>query len=271
MEHTELAGERFLFHGTGGELFTGALKAIGLLLGIAIVPVALALSMGGTLGRVFGALLFYAALFALAPLVIVGARKYRCSRTSYRNIRFSFRGTVGECAGVFYPGALLTVVTLGVYLPFLLNNMARFTYSNTWYGTVKLEYDGEGSEFFPAFLLCALLVPFTLGLSLNWWWAAKEQHYRKHTSILGARLNSAVDGGGLLFLNVTNVLLVVFTLGIGWSWAVTRRLRYYLDNLSVQGPLDLDAVRQQALGVDTTGEGLSLVLEADAGFFDLAF
>lgn len=271
MQNTELSGERFLFHGTGLELLIGALKAAGILMLVYLTAFAIQFSMRDMTGNIIAVLIILTAFVAIGPLIIVGSRKYRASRTSYRNIRFSFRGTVGECASVFYPGLLLTIVTLGIYYPVFANNLARFTYSHTWYGSVKFEYDGDGQPLIGTFCLSAILAPFTLGLSMNWWWAAWEQHIRKSTSILGARFHSNVEAGNLLVLNLTNALLTIFTLGIGYSWAITRKIRYFVENLTIQGTLDLNTIHQQAHLESAIGEGMGLVVESDASFFDISF
>lgn len=270
MESTELQGERFLFHGTGLELLIGAAKAFALMLGIYCTAAVVAFGVRDAMGVILAATIMIGALIAIWPLIVVGSRKYRSSRTSYRNIRFSFRGTMSECAQIFYPGILLTIVTLGFYYPIFANNMARFIYSNTWYGSIKLEYDGDGHPMLSSFALCLVLTLFTFGYSLIWWQAEWEKHIRRHTSVLGSRLNSAVDGPGMCLLHFTNSLLVIFTLGIAFTWAETRKFRYYLDNLSIEGPLNLDVVHQQALPETAIGEGMGIVLEHD-GFFDLAF
>src|SRR5215475_8491860 len=48
---------------------------------------------------------------------VVGARRYRLSRTSWRGIRFSFRGQVWDLVKIFIIGSFLTGLTLGLYYP----------------------------------------------------------------------------------------------------------------------------------------------------------
>ena len=57
---------------------------------------------------------------------MVGARRYRLSRTSWRGIRFSFRGHVWALIKIFILGSFLTGLTLGLYYPFFLVSRQAF-------------------------------------------------------------------------------------------------------------------------------------------------
>ena len=49
----------------------------------------------------------------LVPLALVGARRYRLSRMSWRGIRFSFRGPASDFVKLFVLGTFLTSLTFG--------------------------------------------------------------------------------------------------------------------------------------------------------------
>lgn len=271
LENTVFANDRFCYHGTGGELLRGALKAMGLIAVAVGAGVFAGYAIRGTVGDVVMSLIIYGFFFAIAPLAWAGARRYRLSRTSYRNIRFSFRGQTEEAVKLFWTWGLATALTLGLALPVFQNKLARLFYDNTWYGNVKLNYDGEDSGLWRTWIVCWLLLIPTFGMSFLWWSAAFERHQRAHTLLQGVRFESTVTGGGLLGLAVTNLLLVVFTLGIGLPWAQVRAARYLLGNLSLRAGVRLDEVHQQAQAADTTGEGMSLLFDDGGGMFDIAF
>ena len=85
---TEFNDSRFEFHGTGKEMFKGFIKAL-LLFGI-LIGSYVALIM---FGHPLYAILIYIIGFALLiPLAIHGSYRYRMSRTSWRGIRFGYRG-----------------------------------------------------------------------------------------------------------------------------------------------------------------------------------
>jgi uncharacterized membrane protein YjgN (DUF898 family) len=271
---TEIAGDRFAYHGTGGELFRGYLKAMGILILLAVVTIAgIPLLLRPVLGQqaavAMGVLAFYAVIVAILPVAMVGARRYRLSRTSWRGIRFSFRGQTGEFIKLYLVGGLLTALTLTLYWPFYANNLRRFFVDGARFGTMRFAYDGEGRDLFGRYLLALLLTLPTLGLYWIWFAAERNRYYWGHTSFGGARFHSTITGGSLLGLAITNWLLVVFTLGFGAPWALVRYHRYVCDNLALEGEIDLAAIEQQAQAASGTGEGLAAALDVDAVDMDL--
>ena len=54
--------------------------------------------------------------------------------------------------------------------------------------------------------------------------------------------------------------------GMAWPWAAVQRTSFLLERLTLEGPLDLDAIRAAAASAPATGEGLAEMLDAD---FDL--
>ncbi|MDP3937431.1 MAG: DUF898 family protein, partial [Deltaproteobacteria bacterium] len=59
-----------------------------------------------------------------------------------------------------------------------------------------------------------------------------------------------------------NALLLLVTLGLAYSWVQVRNARFHADRLSINGPLDLARIQQEAQSASATGDEL-------AGFFDL--
>lgn len=119
---TSFADDRFVYHGTGAELFKGFLKGLvifGLpLLVLDLLGNASALPTGV---RVLAGLLSVLLVLTLSAVAVVAAQRYRLSRTSWRAIRFSFRGGIKAFVKLFLAGTLLTGVTLGLYYPGVLH------------------------------------------------------------------------------------------------------------------------------------------------------
>jgi uncharacterized membrane protein YjgN (DUF898 family) len=266
---TQFEGDRFAYHGTGGELLRGWLKAMGLIFLPAIVAfMALAMLLGQQ-GRPFVTLLFYMGLGILIPVAMVGARRYRMSRTSWRGIRFSFRGRAKDFIGIFTGGWLLNIVTLGLYYPFYETRKRKFFVENTYFGAKSFRFDGTAQEIYGTFIVTWLLMLPTLGLYWFWFVAKRESYFWAHTAFDAARFRSTVTGGQLLGLAVTNVLLVIFTLNLGAAWVRVRTLRFMFDRLQLAGPLDLAAIQQEAQAASATSEGLTEVLNVEALDVDL--
>src|SRR3989441_3364050 len=115
---TALEGDRFAYHGTGGELARGFARAMAFF----ILPV-IALNL---LPRLLGAgpllersaqLLGYVVVSVFMPIAAVGAHRYRLSRTSWRGLRLSFPGRTRDFVKLFIGGAMLPTPPPGLFYP----------------------------------------------------------------------------------------------------------------------------------------------------------
>jgi uncharacterized membrane protein YjgN (DUF898 family) len=201
----------------------------------------------------------------LVPVAMVGARRYRLSRTSWRGIRFSFRGSVREFVGIFVVGSILTSLTLGVYYPVFATKRQAFMISHAYFGSRKFDFDAHGRALIGPFLTMVLLFLPTLGLSWFWFSAQRHRFFTGHTRFGATRFRSTVGGAALAWLQLSNLLAIVLTLGLAWPWTVVRGVRFYYRAVTLEGPLDLSDVRQEARAASATGEGLAGLLDADFG------
>jgi uncharacterized membrane protein YjgN (DUF898 family) len=262
---TEFAGDRFAYHGTGRELLIGWTKAM-VLFGIPLFVLAVLQVMVGMESDLFDVLqiLIYTVVGIFIPIAMVNARRYRLSRMSWRGIRFSFRGGVGDFMVIYIKGWLLTVVSLGFYYPFWQNRRQTFMVADSYFGNQRYAFDGRGRDLFLSFVLHMVLTLPTFFICWFWYWARVQRYYADHTSFQAARLRSTVTGGGVFGLWIGNAILFILTLGLGWSWITVRNMRYYASHLTMVGTLEFADVMQEIQTATATGEGLS-------GFLDLDF
>ena len=267
--HTELEGDRFAYHGTGGELFSGYLKAWFIIMGLSLAFTALGSVFGGesaSLTVQFGLLIgFYVAFFILIIYAVNSARRYRLSRTSWRGIRFSFHGDGDEFFKLMMRGAVLSILTFSLYTPYFQNQWRAFFVQNARFGSEPFTYDGEPQPLFREYVKALLLTIPTIGLSWFMYTAFKHRYFWNHTAMRGARFQSTVTAGALLGVVASNLLLVIFTLGFGTPWAVTRMHRFWCDNLSLVGTVDWASIQQRAQRARVIGEGLAEGLDVDVG------
>jgi uncharacterized membrane protein YjgN (DUF898 family) len=263
---TELEHDRFAYHGTGRELLIGFVKGV-VVFGVPVVLLSVLPQFYGAPAPVIGALQTLLWLFGLLlfPVAMVGARRYRLSRTSWRGIRFSFRGPVREFVGIFVVGSILTSLTLGIYYPVFVTRRQAFMVSNAYFGTRKFDFDGQGRALIGPFLVMVLLFLPTLGLSWFWFSARRNRFFTEHTRFGTTAFRSTVTGGQLAWLQISNVVAIVLTLGLAWPWTVARGVRFYCRYLTLEGPLDVGDIRQDARAASATGEGLAGLLDADFG------
>ncbi len=261
---TGFDGDRFQFHGTGLEMFIGFCKALLLVGALTAGAVALVYAAGRSAGgfrretlEVLTAVTLYAGVAVFIPLAIIGALRYRLSRTSWRGIRFSFRGSAAEFLWLCVRTLGLTFVTLGLYWPFAYMRLRRYLVSRISFGTQAFSFTGKGSDLFVPFVFMLLLFLPTLGI-YRFWYDAKVDRYSWQNTLLGPmRFESTVTGGGMLGLRLGNLVLLFLTLGIAAPWVTIRTLQYRLDHLIAHGSLDYAAILQQMQAATATGEGLA--------------
>jgi uncharacterized membrane protein YjgN (DUF898 family) len=263
---TEIDGDRFVFHGNGWELFTAFVRVVGLfavpLVAINLAPLFLGRSRLGRVTDLAATVLTYGAVFLLTVVGTVGSRRYRLSRTSWRGIRYSFRGTVREFLILMLGGGLLSVVSLGFYTPVFAVERQHFMVIHSYLGNRPFGFDGEGGAVLRAYVIALVLTVPTLGLSWLWYAAWKHRYVWAHTSFDTARFRPTFTVGGLIRLWVVNTLLMIVTLGLGFAWVKARTARFLCAHLVLEGPVDVPAILQEAESAPATGEAV-------ASFFDI--
>ncbi|MDB5102097.1 MAG: conserved rane protein of unknown function [Cyanobacteria bacterium RYN_339] len=264
---TRFEGDRFAYHGQGQELLIGWLKVAGIFgitLGLGLfLQFGLKISEGELIGKLVAGVV----AFVLLPVALAGAQRYRLSRTSWRGVRFSFRGATREFWGRWVGWSLLTTVTAGLAYPFFMNEVRRFMVDNSWFGNRKFSYTGDGKDLFGPFILMAVLFVPTFGLAWFGYKARRERYYWEHTHFEEATFACTVTGSGLFSLWITNMVLLSVTLWFARPWAQVRSMHYLTSNLQLVGPLDVDRVEQEIQQAGAAGEGLTEFVET--GFFDV--
>jgi uncharacterized membrane protein YjgN (DUF898 family) len=247
-------------------MLVGFLKALVFF----IIPITLLQLLPELLGApevVRGALTFGAYVLAsfFVPMAMIGARRYRLSRTSWRGIRFSLRAKTYDFVRLWMWNTFLVALTFGLFYPIYITRRHEFLTRHMWFGSQRFGFDGRGGDLFWPFVAMLVLFPFTLGLSWFMFAARKTRYFAEHTTFGQARFASSVRAVPLGWLTLSNLVLAVVTLGLAWPWLSVRSLRFAYANLSLDGPLALETITQQAQTVTATGEGLAGFLDADLG------
>ena len=299
---TSFAGGRFAYHGTGKELFMGWLKAI-LIFGVPYLFFSYMPVFWGEIPELIPNVIAGLLVLCFIPVAVVGAHRYRLSRTSWRNIRFSFRGRISDYMKLWFKGSLLSVLTLGFYYPYFENARRAFLTTHSQIGNHAFEYEGQGKDLLKiygkafglylltivvmeALLLAGLafigkpltdlpslmmasgfLVVMSLVAGIAPWFylqAAKQRYFWGRTHIGEAHFFSNVTAWKLFELRAGHLVLLITTLGLAWPWVQSRNLQFFYYYLGLHGPLEFTRIEQDALDASPTGEEL-------AGFFDTGF
>lgn len=261
---TELNEDRFSFHGTGKEMFKGFIKAIlifGAIYGILLLFIVFEMPN-------LGILFFYLAILGITPIAIHGSHKYRMSRSSWRGIRFGYRGDRSVLTKSFFKWILFTVLTIGFYSSWLSVNLRKYVLNHTKLGSVDFKYDASGADYFILNLKGYILSILTLGIYMFWWQKDLFEFYINNISFHKEenkiKLKSTATGGGFFGLMILNLLIIVFTLGLGYAWVQMRTMKYITENITLDGDIDLNTLLQTEEAYhDATGEDMSDMLDID--------
>lgn len=262
---TSFDNSRFEFHGTGKEMFKGFIKAL-LFLAVIILGfgVAIYLQM-----PILGFSWYIGGFLIILPLAIHGSYKYRMSRTSWRGIRFGYRGDRKEFILLFYKELFFTIISLGIYGAWMAMNLRTYVLSNIRFGSAEFNYKGKGGEYFVLNLKGYFLSILTLGIYMFWWQKSLFQYYIDHLTLQHKddkiRFKSTATGGDFFGLVLVNLLMLIFTLGIAYPWILTRTLKFVFSKIEVVGNIDTEQlVQTEKEYTDATGEDMSDLL--DLGF-----
>lgn len=257
--------DQFVFHGTGKEMFIGMLKTI--LITFVFLSVYLAFVLNDQI--VVGLVFLYLMLFAFLPIAIHGSYRYRMSRTSWRGIRFGYRGDKMVLFGNFLKWIFLTIITLGVYSAWMNVNLRSYVYGHVRAGNTQFKYEASGAKLFVIILKGYFLTIITLGIYMFWWqkelFEFQVNNMSLHQNDKQINFKSTMTAGGLFKLIIGNILILILTLGIGFAWAEMRYMQFICNNIKIDGDIDLDRIAQTEENyTDAVGEEM-------ADFFDIDF
>ena len=262
---SEYTGTRFIFHGTGKEMFIGFLKAIGIIVGLYVFLLVCIFSHVMAL-IILGMITFYIAILILIPIAIHGSNKYRLSRTSWRGIHFGYRGNLKEFMSLFLREVFLTIVTFGIYGSWMHVKITKYMRSNTRFGNIEFKFEGEGSDLFLIKLKGLFLTILTLGIYAFWYYKELIAFEINHTKIIQngkeIKIRSSMTAGQIFGLVITNYLIIIFTLGIGTGIAINRIMRTAMQNIEFDTEIDTNLlVQTEEEYKDATGDDLAGMLD----------
>ena len=302
----EFDGDRFTFHGKGKELFIGGV--IGIVIFAIFYGSQYLIETSGNKYFIAISLILSLIFFSLFPIIFILSRRYYLSRSSWRGIRFSFRGGIKQFYRVIAKGVLLTIVTFGLYSPILRNRMKQYFVENSYFGTRSFRYSGNGMDVFkhfaqtfflylPGTMIIIFLVIFLVGIILGFVIGKDLKTYShvvavigsyismyvvffyfefwftkyvwNHTTFMDADFRLKIDFIPYLKLKTGNLFIYILTIGLGWPWVAVRNNKFITERLILEGNPDFETIRQQYEEASATGESVADVF--DIAGFDLGF
>lgn len=259
--NTSLAGASFDYHGSPQAILKG--RAIAFLI-LTVV------NLAGTLHPVV-AIVATLALFFAMPWLLLRSFQFRMHNTSYRGLRFSFHGSLGESVRAFSLWPFLAVITLGLLWPLAHRRIKSFQHGNTRYGTAAFRFKATDGDFYKMYVRLSLwsLVPLVIaGVWLAIALQGSFDAFRRspmlalllpfaffalfavvalcfgpifrawthnlvwnNTRLAEHRFRATLRGRTLAGIVITNFILTVVTLGFYRPFAQIRLARYAVENM----------------------------------------
>jgi uncharacterized membrane protein YjgN (DUF898 family) len=152
--HTELAGSSFDFHGKPIKILIGRVIALLMLF---------AYNYSVRIPSLWTLIIFCLIAFAM-PALLRNSLRFRLYNTSWRGVRFHFRGSVGRAYRVFLLYGFLSIFTLYLFAPFMHQRVKAYQHDNTWFGRTQCSFHAQPGQFYAIYLL--LLAAFVAFLFL---------------------------------------------------------------------------------------------------------
>ena len=219
--HTELAGARFDYHGAPIAILKGRLIAIALL-----IAYQHAFDVSVTVG-----LITLVVMAIVLPWLIRNSFRFRLHNTSYRGLRFAFKGELSHAYYVFLVGALGSLATLYAAMPFFHQRLKAYQHGNAWYGGTRFSFNATPGAFYRVYLvMMGLMMLFFVGAGVLIAVGAGVFQFAHHAAAQGKpskELAIAVAAGVLAFY----FLLILFI-----APYLTARLQNLVWNHTQLGP-----------------------------------
>ncbi len=244
---------------------------------------------------ILGILLTLLAL-AFFPWLMVMSLRFKLRNSAYRNIRFNFRGTPSQAAGVLIKAGLVTLITLGIGYPYFAYKRRDWVVSNSSYGTTPFTFSATAGNFFGIYIITGLLLTvgiffaITVGFLFAFmggivatvlmpvyvgalYLAAFAYFYTAITNLVYSncaterfKLNSNLKTGAMMGLYITNAIGIVVSLGLLIPWAAIRMARYRIEHLALLSDGDLESfIAGEQEQVSAAGEEIAEFFDIDVG------
>jgi uncharacterized membrane protein YjgN (DUF898 family) len=212
-----LAGSTFDFHGSPIKILIG--RVIALIM-IIIYNYMVRIQSVWTLAVV-------CAIGIIMPWLLRNSLRFRLYNTSWRGVRFHFRGTVGRAYRVFLLYGILSLITFYIMAPFMHQRVKAYQHDNTWFGQTRCSFHAGAGQFYKIYLLLvAAIAAFALlaGFSGIFGMFVAASEAQKH----GGRVNpyelikTVVMLYGITILVVVSIGPVFRALIANLIWSNTR-------------------------------------------------
>ena len=293
--NTSVEGSSFEYLAQPGAILKGRLLVAGVVI------------IGGLIAytAVSFELWFFLGFLLAWPWLTVTSFRFNARNSTYRNIRFGFRGTTGQALATYFKGYLIVLVTLGIGYYYFAWIRHRFRINNSRFGTSAFSFQLTKPEgYFVAYLGASFFtgvfggfvtlilndiltilptmspdsIIFAVFQSLSgvvfglFYYAyikvmlTNILFNNSRLAITGHSFSSTLEVLPLFVIYLTNLMAIVLTVGFLIPWAMIRTARYRADNLKLYLSGDLtEFIGSQEKEISAIGEEAGDFLDLDLG------
>ena len=289
-DNTHLAGSTFEYHGNPIAILKGRIVAVALF------------GSYNVLAHFYpaAALGLFAALMLVWPWFAWKSIQFKLFNSSYRGIRFGFRGSLGEAYKVFLFLPIAAVFTLYILAPFVHHQYKAFQHNESRFGGTFFSFHAKVGKFFRAYgIMLALLIGglvalgiaavtvkltgmtklipgpamFVIGMIAFYVWLFMlfpifltmiQKLVWNNTRLGTHRFHSAIRWEKMAYIMITNLVGIIFTLGLFIPFAKVRSMRYQVETMSMVSTENLDNfLADTQAKLSATSEGMADLLDFD--------
>lgn len=187
---SSVAGTSFEYHGNPVAILKGRIVAF-----ILIVIYNIAFELSESLG-----LVLVLVVMSVVPWLIWKSLQFKLYNSSYRGIRFGFRGNLKQVYWHYLALPILSLLSFWLLAPFTHQRIKRFQHQESRFGTSHFSFTGSVGKFYVSYLLVFAIWLAGMAVISLLWGGAFVAFLGAMTTMRGGDGSAAAATGFMLFL-----------------------------------------------------------------------
>ena len=275
-DNTYVAGASFDYHGNPKAILKGRLIAL-----VMVLSYNFAFKFSWILGVVTASI-----VASIAPWLIWKSLQFKLHNSSYRGIRFGFRGSLGGAYETYLKMPFIAVITLGFGIPFMSQRIKRFQHEESRFGSTHFTFTASVKRFYMTYgwILLIAVVSAVAIMIVGFLFGFVTSGYKRgggmgavaaftvfllviylpmfvlaaifrsmiqnlvwnHTQLGDHAFEYRLEWSRLAGIYLTNLLAILFTIGLYTPFAKIRLRKYLLESMTLVRQGSIDDFGAQA-------------------------
>ena len=279
--NTKVYNAAFGYHAKGRQILKGRIIAFIMLVFVAIF----------TTVEPISSVILYPALFFLLPWILNNSIRFSARMTSYRNIRFNWKGTYWRTFWYLVIAPIFSLFSLGLLTPLISKSYYQYFARSHTFGTTSFIATPKVGDFYLAYILAGVLPTVLLGsatyfiffiagfsylsnaiwvtvpvmiyafiFSMTFFYSAMCRNLMVRSLKIEGILDfeSQINPVKFAWILISNLVLSILSLGLLVPWSKVRSYKYLSSVTMVNAIGDIDNFIDEAVSNQSSlAEGLS--------------